>query len=192
MTKKEQIVTIPNILSLFRIILIPVFVIVYFNVDGNFSLWPAMILILSGLTDLVDGFIARHFNQISDLGKILDPVADKLTQVTVICCLSIKIVPLRYLFVIYLLKELAMIIGGAITLKSGIKIPSAKWYGKLSTFELYFSMFLLLIFPNISDTFVYIVVVVSAVLALFAFVMYVRQFFDLRKNNKEKNKKEVN
>lgn len=179
--------TIPNLLSIFRIILIPVFGYLYFNIEGDFSLWPAIVLIISGLTDLADGFIARKFNQVSDLGKILDPVADKLTQVAVVSCLSFNFAPLRFLLVFYVLKELAMLTGGAITIKSGIKLPSAKWYGKLSTFELYFSMFLLLIFPNVSDTIVYIIVIVSTVLALFALIMYIRQFFDLRKNKKGVN-----
>ena len=74
--------TIPNILSCFRIVLIPVFVWQYINVpDDQIALWPILILILSGITDILDGFIARRFNMISDLGKMLDPVADKMTRI---------------------------------------------------------------------------------------------------------------
>ena len=68
--------TIPNILSCFRIVLIPVFIVCYLNTPAEgIALWPVLILMLSGLTDVLDGFIARRFNMISDLGKMLDPVA---------------------------------------------------------------------------------------------------------------------
>ena len=81
---KNKILTIPNLLSLFRLCLIPVFMWLY-CVEKNY-LWTGIILIISGLTDTVDGFVARHFNMISDLGKILDPVADKLTQAAMLFC----------------------------------------------------------------------------------------------------------
>ena len=93
---KNKILTIPNLLSLFRLCLIPVFMWLY-CVEKNY-LWTGIILIISGLTDTVDGFVARHFNMISDLGKILDPVADKLTQAAMLFCLltrfPLMIVPL--------------------------------------------------------------------------------------------------
>ena len=77
MTKLRWEWTVPNILSLFRIALIPVLVLTYLSCD---DIWlPASVLVLSGLTDLLDGWIARHFNQISEIGKLLDPIADKLT-----------------------------------------------------------------------------------------------------------------
>ena len=86
MTKLRWEWTVPNILSLFRIALIPVLVLTYLSCD---DIWlPASVLVLSGLTDLLDGWIARHFNQISEIGKLLDPIADKLTQFTVVVCLA--------------------------------------------------------------------------------------------------------
>ena len=84
-SSQNKILTIPNLLSLFRLCLIPVFMWLY-CVEKNY-LWTGIILIISGLTDTVDGFVARHFNMISDLGKILDPVADKLTQAAMLFCL---------------------------------------------------------------------------------------------------------
>ena len=95
-SSQNKILTIPNLLSLFRLCLIPVFMWIY-CVEKNY-LWTGIILIISGLTDTVDGFVARHFNMISDLGKILDPVADKLTQAAMLFCLltrfPLMIVPL--------------------------------------------------------------------------------------------------
>ena len=88
----KNIFTIPNIISLFRLVLIPFFAIIYFSDSFEYRyFWCVFIILLSGLSDIVDGVIARKCNMISDLGKILDPIADKLTQVVVILCLLINI-----------------------------------------------------------------------------------------------------
>ena len=86
--RKDQVLTIPNLLSVIRLALIPLIVWLYIG-KQEYSAAVAVILI-SGATDIIDGFIARKFNMVSDLGKILDPVADKLTQATVILCLTVK------------------------------------------------------------------------------------------------------
>lgn len=82
---KNKIITIPNILSLFRLLLIPV--IVWLYVFRQDYLWTTAILALSGITDIIDGIIARKCNMISDFGKAFDPVADKLTQIAMLFCL---------------------------------------------------------------------------------------------------------
>lgn len=87
--RKDQVLTIPNLLSVIRLALIPLIVWLYIG-KQEYSAAVAVILI-SGATDIIDGFIARKFNMVSDLGKILDPVADKLTQATVILCLTVKL-----------------------------------------------------------------------------------------------------
>ena len=166
--------TIPNLLSCFRIILIPVFIVLYINVpDDQIALWPILVLILSGITDMMDGFIARRFNMISDLGKMLDPVADKLTQAAVIGCLMFRFPELVVLFVVYVIKELVMMIGGLVMLKGKRKqVPYAKWYGKVSTFEMYFAMALLLIFPAIGKhpVGIWTIIAVSMFLVIFFLV----------------------
>lgn len=177
--------TIPNLLSFFRILLIPVFVFAFIATgDDSISLWPLLILILSGLTDLLDGYIARKYNQISDLGKMLDPVADKLTQIAACACLAMRYKQLFILLFIYITKELIMIIGGLVQLKRGKVVPSAKWYGKVSTFELYLAMGLLLIIPNMPDIWVNVIVVVTVITFLFALFMYAISFFKLIKKGK--------
>ena len=85
---ENKIFTLPNVLSFFRILLIPVIIWLYLVKDN--SIWAGYVLILSGLTDVLDDFIARRFNVASDLGKVLDPVADKLTQAAMLICLSIR------------------------------------------------------------------------------------------------------
>ena len=143
----KRIWTIPNILSVFRIVLVPLYVIVYFrNTEGG-SIAAGVVLIVSGLTDLFDGYIARRFNQISDLGKILDPLADKMTQVTVFVCLWIRFPALWPLFVFIAFKELLMLSVGLAMTRRGV-IFTSLWYGKVTTFAIYCAVSAFTIFPN--------------------------------------------
>ena len=103
---KKEILTIPNLLTLFRLLLIPVYVRIYLHAseDSEFFL-AGIILAVSCITDMVDGQIARHFNMISRLGKVLDPLADKLTQLALILCLSSKYSILYPVLVLFLVKD---------------------------------------------------------------------------------------
>ena len=142
---------IPNLLSLLRILLVPVFVILYLlSSDERMDLmyWSFGVLILSGVTDSLDGIIARKCNQITDLGKLLDPVADKLTQVAVVICLATRFSQLIPLVVICFVKELAQSIGGLILLRRGAEVRGASWYGKMCTFVFYGVMALIVLLPN--------------------------------------------
>lgn len=131
---------IPNILSFIRIIIIIPFVLYFLN--DNY-LFAALMLIISGLSDMFDGIIARKLNQVTRLGKILDPVADKLTLTAVIICMGIKFPEIVSLVIILTLKDLSMLIAGSILLKKGIEPPAAKWYGKLSTAFFYISVIII-------------------------------------------------
>ena len=169
---KNRIVTIPNLMTLLRLILIPVIVWLYcFEKDYT---WTAIILILSGITDLVDGFIARKFNMISDFGKILDPIADKITQCALIVSLSLKYHEIAALIVLFVIKECIMGLLGYITIKSKESVNSAKWYGKLSTFVLYASMFTLIVLPEINIVFVRGFIILCGLVLLLSLVMYTR------------------
>ena len=132
--KKENF-NIPNILSFIRIIIIVPFVLYFLNDD---YLLAALMLIFSGLSDMFDGLIARKLNQITKLGKVLDPVADKLTLTAVIICMGIK-----FPEIILILKDVSMLIAGSFLLKKGIEPPAAKWYGKLSTVFFYISVIII-------------------------------------------------
>ncbi len=175
---------IPNALSFFRIALLPVFIILYLN-SSNYPIlvyWALGVLLLSGLTDSLDGIIARRFNQITDLGKLLDPVADKLTQVTVVICLALRYSEVVYLVVICLIKEFFQALGGIILLRRGVKIRGARWFGKLSTFTFYGVMILIVGWPGMPRWLFITLVIVVALLMLFAFVNYIAVFFKMRKN----------
>lgn len=168
--------SIPNILSVLRLILIPVFVLCYVFFGEDYPALCAMILVVSGLTDVADGYIARHYNMITQLGKFLDPLADKLTMFTVCVTLAFKYRIMIVIASIMFIKELFMLIGGIIIMRSGKKIGSSKWYGKMATCVLYAVMFSL-IFGNYIPTAVQLLlVIVASAVMLFAFFMYVYTF----------------
>jgi len=171
---KKEIFTIPNILSFFRLILIPVYMAIYLNANGNPSYYylAAGILAVSCLTDLIDGKIARHFNMISNFGKILDPLADKATQFTLILCLALKYPVLWLLVGMFVVKEGFQLIAGSINLKKGKMLKGAQLSGKICTTVLFVSLILLVMFPDMGDVTILIIAIVDAVFMLIAFIDY--------------------
>lgn len=145
--KKEQLLTIPNLLSVVRLLLIPLIVWLY-CARQEYEL-AVLIILLSGATDVVDGFIARRFHMVSDFGKILDPVADKLTQGALILCLTVKYKMMYALIGVFVVKELVMMILGVYTIRKKDAVNSAKWYGKATTVVIYAVMTVLILFPEI-------------------------------------------
>lgn len=180
---KNQILTIPNFLSLFRIVLIPFIVWAYCGLENAYL--ALGLIILSALTDIVDGFIARKFNMISDFGKILDPIADKLTQGTVIICLTLKYKLMRVLIAFFIIKEIIMGLMGAITLKKKGKVNSAKWYGKANTVVLYAVMMALVLFPNINGTVADILIYICMAVMALALLLYINFYVKIWKGNAE-------
>ncbi|MBE5756369.1 MAG: CDP-alcohol phosphatidyltransferase family protein [Clostridiales bacterium] len=168
-TLKEEVFTIPNILSFFRITLIPFIVIFYLSLKKK--VLASILVLISGVTDLLDGFIARKFNLITDLGKILDPIADKLTQLTVLFCLIIPHPLMIIPFLLLFLKEILAGIVGLILIKKEF-VPFAVWHGKLSTAFLYLTMFLHLIWVNIPFVFSKILIFISSSLIILSFILY--------------------
>lgn len=123
----REMFTIPNILSYFRILLIPLFVYLYFKAETPPEFFRAAVVLgISGFTDLFDGKIARRFNQITELGILLDPVADKLTEGAVVLCLMTRYRWVAALVVLYVLKEGFMAVAGLVMLRRGKKIGRRK------------------------------------------------------------------
>ena len=143
--------TIPNLLSFLRILMVPLFAVLYVK---GYVLWAIIVVGLSGLSDLFDGKIARRFNQVSNLGKLLDPVADKLTIITIAILLFIKfrtssdslIRAFGWVFLVFLIKEAVMVIGGAAMIACGIKPGAAEIFGKVATCVFYGSMLFIIAF----------------------------------------------
>jgi cardiolipin synthase len=147
MESQKKILTIPNILTLLRILLIPVITWLYcFRKE---YIWALNVLVLSAATDLADGYIARTFHMISDFGKILDPIADKLTQAATLVCLVTRFPIMWLLFAAMVLKEsTAFCMSYYAVRKSGF-VMCADWHGKLTTVLLYTTMALHIIWVNI-------------------------------------------
>ena len=134
--------TIPNIISIIRILLVPVFCALYFT---PFRWISFIVLILSGISDVLDGIIARKFNQISKIGKVLDPVADKLFQLSTVACLCIDKAVGWWLLTIMIAKDLFMLVGGSVFYHKTHAVIAARWYGKLTS-GLLFSTFVISFF----------------------------------------------
>lgn len=179
---KEQLFTIPNLMGYFRILLIPVFVIVYLHADSPTDYYKAAVIIgISGLTDMLDGKIARKFNQITELGKALDPVADKLTQGALIVCLAMRYRLMLALVFLFVLKEGFMLVMDMLMLKKGKKLDGAMWFGKACTAVLYIVMFVLLLLPGIPAIAANILIVLCGVMMLAALILYIPVFYKMGK-----------
>lgn len=201
--------TIPNFLTVMRVFLVPVFAYLFLKEQ---YIWAVTVLFFSGLSDFLDGKIARAFNQVSDLGKVLDPVADKLTQIALAILLFIKfngsinktLVAYSWIFIVFLIKEAIMVIGGGALLLMNLRPSPAEVYGKIATFVFYAVMILLIAFApefgafkdiwEMNATLLIILVAVSAILTIVAFLGYlpgtIKQF--KTKQNPEPKVKQKN
>ena len=146
--KKNQILTIPNLLSVMRIALIPIIVWLYSSKRDYYA--AIGVILLSGATDIIDGWIARRFNMISDFGKALDPLADKLTQAALLICLLSRYSLMWMLLVGFGMCEIAKLVMGIIVVKKCDEVNSARWYGKLNTVMIYITMMVLILFPKMN------------------------------------------
>ena len=133
--RQNRILTIPNLLTLFRILLIPVIAWLYcWKADYPMAAW---VLVVSGATDVADGFIARKFRMVSDLGKVLDPIADKLTQTVALVCLLTRFSAVWWVLGVLVFKETVMTVMGLAVIRRTGSVYSAAWHGKLATVTLY-------------------------------------------------------
>lgn len=182
--------TIPNIICLVRILLITPFV--NFFLDEQY-IWAAVVIIASGLSDCFDGMIARKFNQESELGKILDPLADKLTLLAVGICLCVIEPFFLPVVIILVLKDILMLIGSSKVVKMGIIVPKSKWYGKVGTVMFYVTVTFIVfveMMQSMDDPLIYIeyetgkwismvMLCLTAVMMIFAFIMYTKTYREI-------------
>lgn len=190
--------TIPNWLSFLRIALIPVFVVLFLK---GYILTAVIVMICAAVTDLFDGKIARKFNQVSNLGKILDPIADKLSQMAIVIVLIVTYWDnaIKYLFMFFIAKEIVMILGGALLLSLGMRPTAAEMWGKVATNVFYIGMIIILAIGENGALCKYIggfclpapvtwaIVILAAISALVSLFGYAPGFIEQlksRKNNK--------
>lgn len=199
----RDITKLPNLLTLVRIALIPLFVFVFLWEDGmiqadidmmektNGYLLAAIIVVISGLTDAADGYIARKFNMITDLGKALDPFADKLTQAAVVVCLVIRYNEIWWLvaalFTFIVVKEITLLIMALLFLKKGQDLGGAKWFGKVSTIVFYVLVIVLIGAPSVNTLAAAIMIGVMFAFNILAFCLYMREYMTLYKQRKQEN-----
>ena len=170
---KRDFFTIPNILSLFRLSLIPVYAGLYLNATEKYQYALAgTILTISCLTDMIDGKIARKYNMITALGKILDPLADKLTQFALTICLSMKYPVLYPVLSLFVIKELFQLVLGIVFLRRGKMLPGALMAGKVCTTVLFVSLILLVFMPDMSHGTVTLIAAVDTIFLMISFVSY--------------------
>ena len=178
----NKILTIPNVLSFFRLALIPVIIWLYIA-KGEYVL-TAGLIVLSGATDVIDGFIARRFNMVSALGKALDPVADKLTQCAMLICLVFRfplmLLPLGLLVV----KELFSGITGLVIIKQSGKVYSALWHGKATTVLLYVLLLTHVLWADIPQALSEMMILTTISMMIISFILYGTRNLSLIKASK--------
>ena len=183
---------VPNTLTIIRLLLIPI--IVFYIFSGNYIL-AFVFFTISGITDIADGFIARKFNFISNFGKLMDPLADKLTQISVLLSLTvIKIIPV-WIVVIVLIKEIIMVSGASFLYGKDVVVYS-RWYGKLATVLFYIAIVFSLLerqftLPNYLNFVDLILYCLALTTTIFALIMYIKTLYNKGFINKSDLKKEV-
>lgn len=169
MKKKNQIFTIPNLLSLLRLAMIPLLLWLYLEKEAY--LWTAAVMVLSGATDIIDGIIARKYDMVSDFGKALDPIADKLTQIAMLYCLGTTFPEIQILLVLLVVKEVITGIMSLVSIGKTRKVEGAQWHGKVTTVMLY-AMIIDRIVPWLFSA---VLTVACAGMMIFSMVMYWKQ-----------------
>lgn len=185
--KLSDLIAVPNLITYIRFVLVTPFM-YFFLLEDYIS--AAICIGVSGLSDCFDGLLARKLGQITSLGKILDPIADKVTLFCVALCMLIyapKIIPLM---AILMLKEVVMLACGLVLLIKKITPPAARWYGKFATVVFYFSVsviiFLKAVFNYESTVLVTVLFILTAIAMLFALVKYAIIFLNLIKASSKK------
>lgn len=167
---RKQLFTIPNLLSLLRLCMIPLIIWLYCT-QKNYAL-TAVVLVLSGLTDMVDGYIARRFNMVTDLGKALDPVADKLTQASVMFCLLSRFRMMLVPLLLLIFKEVCNGVISLVVIKKTGKVCGADWHGKVCTWLLYAMMFVHIVWFDISREWTTVLIGICVIMMTLSFALY--------------------
>lgn len=174
---KKDFFTIPNYMSIFRLCLIPLIIWLYCFKKSNTA--AVAVIAVSAATDIFDGKIARKFNMVTDLGKVLDPIADKLTQAAMIICLTTRYRLMLYMIIIFAAKEMLMLIMGFLVLHYNNTINSAKWYGKACTVILEMIIAVLIVFSDIPQNIANAMIYICCAAVIISLILYAAFYFSL-------------
>lgn len=167
---RENLFTIPNAISLFRLLLIPLFTWLYLNKEAYMA--ALAVIAVSGLSDIVDGKIARHYNMVSDFGKMFDPVVDKLTQAAMFFCLLSRFPNMLIPLIVHAIKEITTGIMSLMAINKTNVVEPAEWPGKLTTVFLYATAMIHILWTDITTEISDIIIGISVGWMLFAFAFY--------------------
>lgn len=177
---ENRIFTIPNFLSAFRIVLIPVIIWLYCGKQSYYAAF--FVLLLSGVTDLVDGYIARRFHMVSKLGKALDPIADKLTQGATLICLGTRFPEMWILAIALVVKEAVTGVLTLLAIRKTSEIKGADWHGKIATCLLYAVMLAHMLWPGMPGWITMVLTGICLAAMMTSFILYVkRNLADIRR-----------
>ena len=184
--KIKDLVAIPNILCYLRIIMVGVFLYIYNTATSQNDYYIAMLVVMvAGITDFLDGRIARKFNMITDLGKVIDPVADKLMQFAMLITLTFNVKNMYMLTIYLIIKEVVLALIAFIILKTkGRRLNGAKWYGKVCTAVLYVVMLVFVAVPQLNAYLRNALLIVCAAAITLSFVMYIRLYIIMIKDSR--------
>ncbi len=177
---------IPNTLSLLRLAMVPLFAVTFFQPSPQSRFWAAGIYALAFLTDIADGYLARRLDQITRLGRILDPLADKLMTFTVITCIAAAgIIPV-WAVVVFFLKEAVMGLGAMSMLHKVDDVIPANWMGKISTGVFFVVCAALVLFPAIPGFWATVMISLALVFAVLALLYYLWLYLSILGKKKTK------
>ncbi len=188
--KMKDLVTIPNILCYLRIIMVGLFLYFYNTAKEPSDYYIATIVVmLSGITDFLDGKIARKFNMVTDLGKVIDPIADKLMQFAMLITLTFNVKNMYMLTIYLIIKEVVLALIALIILKTkGRRLNGAKWYGKVCTAVLYVVMLVFVAVPQLNSYMKNTLLIICALAITLSFVMYIRLYIIMIKDSRHNSK----
>lgn len=173
----KEVFNIPNILCYIRFLLVPCFAISYLKADIPRDYYlAASFLLIAGITDLLDGYIARKFNQVTELGKVIDPIADKLTQTAILLCTMFHVKGMYLLVILFAVKECTMGVCGYLLLKRNKKLDGAMWFGKVSTAVFYVTMLILIAFPSLNIVWINLLMIITGAFLALSFILYIPIF----------------
>ena len=169
---KDKIVTIPNLLTFFRMLLIPLYVWLYLSQKGSRNEWAAAVILLAGLTDVLDGAIARRWNMESDLGKIMDPAVDKISMSAMCLMMSARYPIMLWVLLFFAVKEASLATLGYLYMKRTGIVNSARWYGKASSIVQYVVVISLLWNQQMTDYTAHVLIYLCIATHLLSLISY--------------------
>ena len=183
---RDQILTIPNLLSFLRIGLAILFCVLFDSSKTLTDNWPAFLVLgLNALSDFLDGKLARALGQVTELGKVLDPIADYLTKFALILCFVEKYRGVLGLLLLFLFRVFIVAFAGWKTVQLVGQNDGAILIGKLDTAVFYAVMLALVVFPHMPTALAYALICLSAVMMILAIILYLRHFARLRREHRQ-------